>query len=103
MPAMTIGRLPTRDSRRRSFGVAGAGPHLPLLVFTVSELSGKIALITGAASGIGRAGARAFAAAGAAVVVADLNEKNGRAVVAELGGDKAMFQPLDVRSSEQVQ
>lgn len=69
----------------------------------MSRLDGKIALITGAASGIGRAGARAFAAAGAAVVVADLNDKNGRAVVAELGDDKAMFQPLDVRSSEQVQ
>ena len=69
----------------------------------MSELTGKIALITGAASGIGRAGARAFAAAGATVVVADLNEKNGRAVVAELGDDKAAFQPLDVRSSEQVQ
>lgn len=69
----------------------------------VSNLTGKIALITGAASGIGRAGARAFAAAGATVVVADLNEKGGRAVVAELGADKAVFQPLDVRSSEQVQ
>lgn len=69
----------------------------------VSDLTGKIALITGAASGIGRAGARAFAAAGATVVVADLNEKGGRAVVAELGADKAVFQPLDVRSSEQVQ
>jgi len=69
----------------------------------VSDLSGKIALITGAASGIGRAGARAFAAAGAGVVVADLNEKNGRAVVAELGAGKAVFQPLDVRDSVQVQ
>jgi len=69
----------------------------------VANLTGKIALITGAASGIGRAGVRAFAAAGATVVVADLNEKGGRAVVAEVGADKAVFQPLDVRSSEQVQ
>ena len=69
----------------------------------MADLSGKIALITGAASGIGRAGARAFAAAGAGVVVADLNEKNGRAVVAELGAGKAVFQPLDVRDSVQVQ
>ena len=44
----------------------------------MTDLSGKIAIITGAASGIGRAGVRAFAAAGAQVVVADINEKNGR-------------------------
>jgi NAD(P)-dependent dehydrogenase (short-subunit alcohol dehydrogenase family) len=68
----------------------------------MSNLTGKIALITGAASGIGRAGARAFAAAGATVVVTDLNEKGGQAVAAELGGS-ALFQPLDVRDSGQVQ
>ena len=102
MPAMMIGRPPTSGSRRRNLTVAGADPRAAP-AHLVSDLTGKIALITGAASGIGRAGARAFAAAGAAVVVADLNEKNGRAVVAELGDDKAMFQPLDVRSSEQVQ
>jgi NAD(P)-dependent dehydrogenase (short-subunit alcohol dehydrogenase family) len=68
----------------------------------MANLTGKIALITGAASGIGLAGARAFAAAGATVVVTDLNEKAGQAVAAELGGS-AMFQPLDVRDSRQVQ
>jgi NAD(P)-dependent dehydrogenase (short-subunit alcohol dehydrogenase family) len=103
MPVTTTGRPPTSGSRRRSFFLQGRIADPPLSGFPVADLSGKIALITGAASGIGRAGARAFAAAGAAVVVADLNEKNGRAVVAELGDDKAMFQPLDVRSSEQVQ
>lgn len=68
----------------------------------MANLTGKIILITGAASGIGRAGARAFAAAGATVVVTDLNEKNGQAVAAELGGS-SMFHPLDVRDSGQVQ
>jgi len=66
-------------------------------------LAGKIALITGAASGIGRAGARAFAAAGAKVVVADIDEAGGRAVAEELGADVAMFHAVDVRDTLQVQ
>jgi NAD(P)-dependent dehydrogenase (short-subunit alcohol dehydrogenase family) len=70
---------------------------------SMAFLAGKVAIITGAASGIGRAGARAFAAAGATVVVADLNEKDGRGVAAELGADNAVFLPLDVRDSAQVQ
>ncbi|MGH6960306.1 MAG: SDR family NAD(P)-dependent oxidoreductase [Dongiaceae bacterium] len=68
-----------------------------------SLLAGKIAIVTGAASGIGRAGARAFAAAGAQVVVADINEPNGQAVAAEIGADKAVFHPVDVRDSDRVQ
>ena len=64
---------------------------------------GKVAVITGAASGIGRAGVRAFAAAGAQVIVADINEKNGQAVVEETGAGKAAFQKVDVRDSQSVQ
>jgi rhamnulose-1-phosphate aldolase/alcohol dehydrogenase len=48
------------------------------------ELSGRIALITGAASGIGRATARALAARGAHVVVADLNADGAQLVAGEL-------------------
>jgi NAD(P)-dependent dehydrogenase (short-subunit alcohol dehydrogenase family) len=69
----------------------------------MTDLSGKIAIITGAASGIGRAGVRAFADAGAQVVVADINEKNGRAVVEETGAGKAAFEKVDVRDSQSVQ
>lgn len=65
-------------------------------------LTDKVAIITGAASGIGRAGAFGFAAAGAKVVVADINEPAGRAVVAEIGGE-AMFEAVDVRDSLQVE
>lgn len=68
----------------------------------MADLSGKIAIVTGAASGIGRAGAFAFAAAGAKVVVADINEPAGRAVAGEIGDD-AIFQAVDVRDSLQVQ
>ena len=62
----------------------------------------QIALITGAGIGIGRATARAFAKAGYHVVVTDVLEAEGKAVVAEIAavGGSAEFQRLDVRSTE---
>lgn len=59
------------------------------------RLSGKVALITGAARGQGAAEARLFAAEGARVVVADIRDDEGRAVAAELG-DSARHVRLDV-------
>src|SRR6201998_4669995 len=50
------------------------------------ELNGRKVLVTGGASGIGAACAAAFAAAGAAVTVADLDERGARAVAEPLGG-----------------
>src|SRR5216110_628742 len=50
------------------------------------ELSGTAAIISGGASGLGEATARALAAAGSTVVVADLNADRGEAVAAEVGG-----------------
>ncbi len=52
----------------------------------MSRLEGKIALVTGAAGGIGRATARALAEEGAIVVAADLDEAGARSVAAEVGG-----------------
>src|SRR5262245_7646099 len=52
----------------------------------MKELEGRICLITGGASGIGAAGARAFAAAGAQVVMADRDADGARAVAAECNG-----------------
>jgi len=61
----------------------------------MGKVEGKVALVTGAASGMGRADAVLLAAEGARVVVADLNEADGQAV-AESIGDQAVFMRLDV-------
>jgi NAD(P)-dependent dehydrogenase (short-subunit alcohol dehydrogenase family) len=63
------------------------------------ELSGTAAIISGGASGLGEAAARALAAAGSTVLVADLNEERGKAVAAETGGD---FVKTDVADEASV-
>lgn len=65
--------------------------------------AGRIALVTGAASGIGKAIATRLAAEGACVVIADLNLDSARAVAAELGGsDVAVGIKADVTDEAQV-
>lgn len=51
------------------------------------DLTGRKALVTGAASGIGEASARALAAAGAHVVIADLNGEAAQVIAREIGGE----------------
>ncbi|MDX2824920.1 bifunctional aldolase/short-chain dehydrogenase [Streptomyces ipomoeae] len=66
-------------------------------------LATRVALVTGAGSGIGKAIAQRLVAEGACVVVADLNAENATAVAEELGGpDKAVAVTVDVTSEEQI-
>jgi NAD(P)-dependent dehydrogenase (short-subunit alcohol dehydrogenase family) len=64
------------------------------------RLDGKVAVITGGASGIGRASARKFAAEGARVVVADLVDDDGKTLADEVDG---LYVHADVTSADDVQ
>jgi len=70
----------------------------------MGKLDGKVAVITGAASGMGRATAIRFAKEGAAVVLTDLNSQGGETAVAECAaaGGKAVFQRTDVSSEADI-
>ncbi|MGM9943602.1 MAG: glucose 1-dehydrogenase [Lysinibacillus sp.] len=65
----------------------------------MSRLSNKVAIITGAAQGMGAAHARLFIEEGAKVVLTDLNEEKGNALAAELG-ENALFVKQNVTSEE---
>jgi NAD(P)-dependent dehydrogenase (short-subunit alcohol dehydrogenase family) len=71
---------------------------MPLAEKTKGQLSGKIAVITGAASGIGRATAMLFAREGASVVLADTKAEAGKHVADEItqAGGRALFEAMDV-------
>ncbi|MFC4530288.1 SDR family NAD(P)-dependent oxidoreductase [Sphaerisporangium dianthi] len=64
------------------------------------DLNGAAAIISGGASGLGEATARELAAAGATVVIADLNAERGKAIADELGG---VFVQTDVSDEASVQ
>jgi len=69
------------------------------------RLENKVAVVTGAASGIGKEIARTFVREGAKVVIADLNQAGAEAAAAEIGGteDRAIGVAMDVTSEEQVE
>ena len=67
----------------------------------VNELDGKVAIVTGGASGIGRGTVERFVSEGARVVIADVETDRGEALAATLGTD-AVFQRTDVSDPEQV-
>ena len=70
-----------------------------------TRLVGKVALITGAASGMGAAQARLFASEGAAVCVADINDAAGKQIVEQISaaGGRATYIHLDVTDADQWQ
>ena len=65
----------------------------------MSRLSGKVAIITGAAQGMGAAHAKLFVEQGAKVILTDLNEEKGHAFATELG-ENAIFVKQNVTSEE---
>ena len=69
------------------------------------QFEGKVALVTGASSGIGRASALAFAREGASVVVADIDTSGGEATTAQIeaNGGRAVFVRTDVSRSSDVE
>lgn len=71
----------------------------------MGRLAEKVAIVTGAAHGIGRAIAEVFAAEGARVLIADIDEEAGTALASEIAanGGAASFVRTDVSSGEQVQ
>ena len=65
------------------------------------QIEGTVAVVTGAASGLGEATARRLHANGAEIVIADMNDERGEAVAAELG-DRAEYVRCDVTAPEMV-
>ena len=70
----------------------------------MGKLEGRVGLITGAATGIGRAGVALFAAEGAAMVALDVNAMEGGRAIAEVeaGGGRAIFVHGDVSREADV-
>ena len=69
----------------------------------MGRFEGKVAVITGGASGIGAAAARRFHAEGASVLLADLNAEAGEALAASLGEGRAVFRRVDVSDFGEVE
>jgi NAD(P)-dependent dehydrogenase (short-subunit alcohol dehydrogenase family) len=71
----------------------------------MERLAGRVALVTGAASGIGKATAERLAAEGAAVMITDVDDEGGKAVAGGLGalGREAAYLHLDVVSEQEWQ
>jgi len=66
------------------------------------DINGKVAIVTGGASGLGEATVREFVKAGASVVILDINEVNGEKLAGELGNN-ALFFKCDITDESNVQ
>lgn len=68
----------------------------------MGRIFGRCALVTGAASGIGRATARLFALEGATVIVTDINVEGGRAVAEEIGSRAAQAKVMRFAATRSI-
>lgn len=66
------------------------------------DLSGKTAIVTGGASGLGRATVEAYVAKGARVAIFDMNEDKAKELISQLGDDKVAFWNVNVADEESV-
>ncbi|SDU04352.1 NAD(P)-dependent dehydrogenase, short-chain alcohol dehydrogenase family [Pseudomonas pohangensis] len=66
------------------------------------DIKGKVAIVTGGASGLGEATVRRYVALGAKVAIFDMNDERGNALAAELG-DAVIYQDVNVTSEDAVQ
>jgi len=66
----------------------------------MNRLDGKVAIISGAARGIGAETARLMVEAGARIIIGDILDERGWETARDIGGDSAVFRHLDVTSEE---
>uniref|UniRef100_A0A0D9ZFD3 Uncharacterized protein n=1 Tax=Oryza glumipatula TaxID=40148 RepID=A0A0D9ZFD3_9ORYZ len=72
-------------------------------IMSKPRMDGKVAIVTGGASGIGEAAARLFASCGATVVIADVQDELGEAVAASVAGGGCRYVRCDVTDEAQVE
>ncbi|MEL7546279.1 MAG: SDR family oxidoreductase [Pseudomonadota bacterium] len=68
----------------------------------MADLSGKVAVITGAASGIGLSGVEVFVEAGAKVIAGDIQDDKGEALVTRFGEDTVRYYKCDVTNTDDI-
>lgn len=80
-----------------------SGQGLVRICCVIFRLEGKVAIVTGAASGIGAEAVKLFAENGASVVIADVQDELGHQLAASIGSHQVTYHHCDVRDEKQVE